>query len=87
MTPSVRAGFISQARDCNFEITGYYFESKRDDCWERNQCRSGKEKVPDVALFSKISELEIPKWEEGFSKLFYVRIGNDGFEVEDWIGE
>lgn len=67
------------------EIIGYYFQSQVTPALERNQQRSGKAKVPDVAIYSTIKKLVRPSYTEGFHKLFYVRItGNLNFDVRPW---
>ena len=57
-------------------------------CLERNRQRTGKARVPDVAIFATLKKLVRPSYKEGFDRLFYVRMADDGtFEVSDWVEE
>jgi hypothetical protein len=40
----------------------------------RNRARTGKERVPDVAIFTSFKRLETPRMEEGFDRLFKVTL-------------
>lgn len=83
--PEVRAPLLDIGRAAEALIIGYYFESKLVDCLARNQLRSGKAKVPDVALYATTKRLILPSKEEGFDQLFYVRmLPEGGFEVAAW---
>jgi len=77
---SDRAYFIQQA-PAHSRVIGYYFESKIEDCYDRNQARKGQAIVPDVALYSKIKLLERPSLDEGFSELYFVKLIDQGFDV------
>jgi hypothetical protein len=60
-------------------------ESKLADCLVRNQQRTGKECVPNVALYATRKRLELPTLAEGYDQLFFVRtLGGEQFEVLDW---
>lgn len=70
------------------EITGYFFAVQVKQCLERNRAREGKARVPDVAIFATLKKLTRPSYDEGFTKLFYVRnMGDQNFEVRDWKEE
>jgi predicted kinase len=76
---------IQLGRIYGASIIGYFFESVLPDCLERNKQRSGKARVPDVAIYVTARKLMRPSYAEGFDKLFYVRARGDGtFEVSDW---
>lgn len=67
---------------------GYYFQSKADDCLSRNEQRPEKERVPDLAILGTYKRLEVPALVEGFDRLFYVSVGEEGgFTVEEWCDE
>lgn len=83
-----RTALINIGRTYNAQITGYYFESKVSDCLARNQERSGKAQVPDIAIYANIKKLVLPSYSEKFDRLFYVRIAeNFSFEVKTWPAE
>jgi len=50
-TVEVRAPLIGLGHMCGAEVIGYYFESTVKECIERNRQRTGKAKVPDVAIY------------------------------------
>jgi predicted kinase len=77
-----RAVLIQLGKTYGAKIIGYYFESQVTDCLKRNTLRSGKAKVPDVAIYATIKKLERPSYGEGFDKLFDVKIaGSEVFEI------
>ncbi len=83
-----RCRYIGPARAAGFKVVGYYLQSKVDDCRERNEQRTGKQAVPLKAILGAAGRLELPSYEEGFDKLYYVRVdGNGGFKVEEWKDE
>ena len=82
-----RRRYIEPAKAAGFKVVGYYLQSRVDDCKERNEQRTGKQAVPLKAILGAAGRLELPSYEEGFDKLFYVRVdGNGGFKVEEWKG-
>jgi predicted kinase len=67
-------------------IIGYYLESKVEESLQRNILRPEKKRVPEVAIFSTIKRLARPSIEEGFDRLFHVRMAPaDAFLIEEWI--
>lgn len=83
-----RAELIALARSLGAGVVGYYFESRLADCLARNRQREGKARVPDVALFAASKRLRRPSPGEGFDRLYYVRLLENGrFEVLDWNAE
>lgn len=73
-TVEERASLIELGRAYDAEIIGYYFESVLSHSLDRNQQRSGKARVPDVAIYATIKKLQRPTYAEGFHKLFYLRL-------------
>ncbi|AJQ95605.1 AAA family ATPase [Gynuella sunshinyii] len=86
-TKEDREKYIKGFKENRFEVVGYYFASKLSDCLERNAARKGKERIPDVGIKTTYNKLELPEYTEGFDKLFYVSIRNDGFDVKEWNDE
>jgi predicted kinase len=83
-----RQRYIPTARAAGFEVIGYYFQSDVDACLARNDARPDDEQVPEAAILGTYKRLEIPKIEEGFDQLYYVRTGQNGeFVVEEWKDE
>lgn len=85
---SDREAYIRPAKETGYQVAGYYFQSRVEDCHFRNSQRSGAEQIPLIGLLGTAGQLELPRYDEGFDELHYVRIGDDGqFIVEDWLDE
>ena len=82
-----RAKYIRLAQENNYEVVGYYFSSSIEESLDRNKQRKGKEVIPDVGIRSCYSKLEIPTKSEGFDKLYFVKISDGKFIIEDWKDE
>lgn len=82
-----RQRYIELARQHQFEVVGYYFQSRVAECLERNRLRSGKARVPDAAILNTYKKLELPKYEERFDRLYYVSLKDGDFEVEEYSDE
>jgi len=88
VTRAERAGPIGLARSAGFRVIGYHFESRVGASLDRNRIRPGGSRVPDVAVRAKASRLEIPRMDEGFDALYYVKLLEPGgFIVEAWRQE
>jgi len=86
-TATDRKKYIDLAKNKRFKIIGYYFESIVNKAVERNESRSGKAKVPVNAIYATKSKLELPAYNEGFDELYYVKIKDNDFIVEDYTNE
>lgn len=83
-----RAKYIRLSRSAGFRVIGYYFQSKVDDCLQRNERRLEGERVPVKAILGTYKQLQIPTLGEGFDALYYVKIAETGeFVVEEWQDE
>lgn len=82
-----RLDYISAAKQAGFRVVGYYFQSSIEDCKLRNERRAIEQRIPLPGLLGTYSKLELPSIDEGFDQLFYVRITEDGFVVEEWKNE
>ena len=83
-TKEDRARYVSVAKAAGYRVDGYFFQSVISDCLERNANRDGKAKVPDVAIRAVSSKLEMPSIDEGFDALFFVKIIDGEFVVDNW---
>jgi len=83
---AVRAPLIALARSHGAEVIGYYFRTEAADALRRNRGREGRERVPDVAIFTIGKQLEPPSVGEGFDRLFTVRLSEEArtFAVEPY---
>jgi predicted kinase len=83
-----RRRYIAAAKDAGFRVTGYYFRSRLEDALARNRRRTGDGRIPDIAVAGTYKRLKLPRLSEGFDRLYYVRIAEDGqFVVEEWQDE
>ena len=71
---AVRAPLIALARKHGAAVTGYFFVTEAGDALRRNRAREGRERVPDVAIFTVRKRLEPPTMAEGFDRLYSVRM-------------
>lgn len=81
-----RARYIEAARAAKFRVVGYFFEPEPALCWERNQARGGRRRVPAAGLFGTLQRLQRPQMDEGFDELYRVRAREGRFEVEAYGG-
>jgi predicted kinase len=76
-TIAERAPLIVIARACHARTIGYFFEVTTRAAVARNANRTGREKVPNVAIFTVAKRLQAPTLGEGFDQLFRVQIAED----------
>lgn len=86
-TPEERDRYIALAKSQKFRITGYYFESKIADSIHRNQHREPGQQIPEKGIRGTYARLVLPTYAEGFDELYYVRLVEGGFTVQEWIDE
>lgn len=80
-----RFHYIQQAKLNKFSVIGYYFRADVDRSLAWNNQREGKARVPDVAILGAYKKLEVPSYDEGFDKLYYVMVDADNqFVIADW---
>ena len=82
-----RAKYINLFKQGKFKVTGYYFQSRIEECIKRNNQRSGPKAVPETAIRGTYNKMKIPDFDEGFDDLFYVSIENNQFNVNPWDNE
>jgi len=80
---AARAPLIAIARKHGADVVGYFFVTEAGDALRRNRARGGRQRVPDVAIFTVRKRLEPPTMAEGFDRLFSVRMNEaeQTFEV------
>lgn len=82
-----RQNFIQQAQLQHFEIIAYYFDVELKHAIKRNNQRTGKAKIPEIAIRGAYKRLELPEFDEGFHKIYYVKVLPNRFEVIGKIKE
>jgi predicted kinase len=82
-----RAAIIGAARARGARVIGYFVDVATRVAVARNAERSGRAKVPNVAIFTVAKRLEHPTLTEGFDQLFCVEIAEDlTFHVSETLG-
>lgn len=79
-----RKKYIEAGKANRYKIVGYFMQSRLQECIERNNTRTGKEKIPSVAIACTSNKLEMPSYAEGFDELYFVEITDNGFTVSEW---
>ncbi len=83
-----REKYISQAKSHKFTVVGYYFRANLEDALRRNSTREGTAKIEEKGIRATYAGLTLPTYSEGFDKLFYVWIDENGeFVIEEWKDE
>ncbi len=78
VSPAERASVIALAREFGARIVGYYIEASTREAVARNEGRTGRAKVPKVAIFTCAKRLVPPSVTEGFDELHTVRVREGG---------
>ncbi len=84
VTKALRARYFAPAKAAGYRTVGLFFQSVLADCLTRNEAREGKAKVKRLAVLGMSAHLELPSLDEGFDRLFFVRISDGLFEIEPW---
>jgi len=84
-TPEDRAGPIELARTHGAAVTGYFFPTDVHAAVRRNHAREGRARVPDVAIYATAKKLTPPTPDEGFTRLYAVRLADAGaYDIIPW---
>jgi predicted kinase len=77
VSAAIRAPLIRLARTHGASVIGYFFPTDAREALRRNRSREGRERVPDVAIFTVRKRLEPPTVGEGFDELYLVLMQED----------
>jgi predicted kinase len=77
-----RSGPLALAKEFGIPVIGYIFECTVSESLERNEARSEEERVARVGVLDAAKRYEEPSLAEGFSALFKVSWGPDGYRIE-----
>lgn len=72
-----RRALIELARAHGARVVGYFLDVTTRQAVARNSVRTGRAKVPNVAIFTVAKRLEPPTLAEGFDQLFCVELAAD----------
>ena len=83
-TKGDRARYIKQAQEHGYSVVGYFMQSRLQECIARNNLREGKAKISAMAIAATSNKLEMPSYDEGFDKLYFVANDGRNMEISDW---
>jgi predicted kinase len=83
-TAAERLKYIEAAKSAGFTVVGYYFVPDAVGAIERNAGRNGKARVPEAAIRHTLSKLEPQSADEGFDRLYEVRLRKSGAECWEY---
>ncbi|MBK8886821.1 MAG: AAA family ATPase [Saprospiraceae bacterium] len=64
-----RMKYIRIGKHNNYKVICYFLDSTPEESKKRNSTRSGKKRVPDIAIDVIQSRLEKPSYEEGIDEI------------------
>ncbi|MBK6665424.1 MAG: ATP-binding protein [Saprospiraceae bacterium] len=76
-----RMKYIRIGKHNNYKVICYFLDSTPEESKKRNSTRSGKKRVPDIAIDVIQSRLEKPSYEEGIDEIWNVKISNNKFII------
>ena len=83
-----RRRYFDFLQNSDFRVVGYYFNANLEKCLERNATRDDSRRIPEVGIRGALSRLELPRYDEGFDELHYVKpVGDGAFLVDTWQDE
>jgi len=78
-----RKPIIETLKKKDYQIFAFYFCSITRDCIVRNRKRRNTINENKIIKTEKL--IELPNLEEGFSKIFYVELIDNNFNIENWV--
>jgi predicted kinase len=85
-TVAERARLIAVARRHGAAVVGYVLATPPGECARRNRMRTGRARVPDVAVFAAAKRFTPPRADEGFDRLERVEAVDDRFRLASDVG-
>jgi predicted kinase len=80
--PVDRARYVERARAAGFRTVAYFFDARLREAMQRNNLRTGKQRVPALAVAATFKKLVAPSADEGFDEIYTVKLTADaGFAV------
>ena len=78
VTPADRAAIVTIAREFGARVVAIYIAATTREAIARNEQRSGRARVPKVAIFTCAKRMVAPAVEEGFDEVRTLRVQTDG---------
>jgi predicted kinase len=72
-----RMSIIQIGKKYTAKVIAYYFPPNMPTNLCRNRKRIGRERVPDIAIYSTAKKLQAPSYLEGFDEIWSVGLGTD----------
>lgn len=86
--PDDRRRYIEPARAAGFRLVAYFFKTTLREAMQRNNLRSGKQRIPAPAVAAAFKKLVPPSVDEGFDDIHTVEIvPGRGFVVSDGVAD
>ena len=82
-----RQRYIPTAKAKGYQVVGYFMESKLKECIARNDLREGAEKIPRTAIAATSNKLQLPTYDEGFDRLYFVKNDGNTMTISEWRDE
>jgi predicted kinase len=82
-----RMRYLHQGKANRYEVIGYYFESTLAECIQRNENRTGKDRINKAGVIAKYTLLQPPTFDEGFDMLYVVKTDDDQFMIKPLTNE
>ncbi len=80
--PGDRRRYLEPARAAGFRTIAYFFNTSLRDAMQRNNLRSGNQKIPAPAVAATLKKIVPPSTDEGFDEFYTVELTADrGFVV------
>ena len=77
-TAADRARYVGPARERGFQVVAYFFNVEVRDAMRRNNQRERGRRIPAPAVAGTFRKLQPPTAEEGFHRIFTVRVAENG---------
>lgn len=84
-TKEERKRYLDMLEGKGYRVMCYFFQSRVQDCIERNKLRG--ETVPVKAIAATSNKLELPSREEGFTDMVYIKVMPPHFETDIYVEE
>lgn len=78
-----RAPLVALGRAAGARVVAYVLDTTPKESAARNRTRTGRERVPNVAVFVTAKRLQAPTRAEGFDAIHRVRADGGDFEVAE----
>jgi predicted kinase len=76
--PADRQRYLPRARAAGFRTIAYFFKANLREAMQRNNLRSGKQRIPAPAVAAAFKKLVPPAREEGFDEIHVVEVAPGG---------